>query len=123
MGYTTNTELIFYVLSLFHQLTMQFGFSLPMNFSRTAQLYASLLRLNNVLQAEELNKTDDKTTEKPSVVMKEVSFRLANKDILEGISMNISNPGLTVVTGSVGSGKSSLLKVILHDYHPVSKGE
>lgn len=123
MGYETSTELIFYVLSLFHQLNMQFGLSLPINFSKTAQLYASLIRLNKVLQAEELKKSDDETTEKPLILLKEVSFRLSNKDILEGVSINISNSGLTVVTGPVGSGKSSLLKVILQDYNPVSKGK
>lgn len=123
MGYKTNTELIFYVLSLFHQLNMQFGISLPINFSKTAQLYASLIRLNKVLQAEELKKSDDESTEKPLILLKEVSFRLSNKDILEGISVNISNFGLTVVTGPVGSGKSSVLKVILQDYNPISKGK
>lgn len=124
MGYKTNTELIFYVNSLFSQLNMQFGVSLPSNFSRAAQLYVSLVRLNKVLQAEELKKTeDDELVEKPSVLMKDVSFTYDNKEILKGIAMNITNPGLTVVTGPVGSGKSALLKVLLQDYQPVTEGK
>lgn len=102
---------------------MQFGFALPGNFSRAAQLYASIIRLNMVLQAEELKKTDEETTEKPSVLLKDASFSLSKKDILKGISLNVTKNGLTVVTGPVGSGKSSLLKVILQDFHPVSEGE
>lgn len=122
LGYSTNTELIFYVLNLFNQLNRQFGFALPLNFSRIAQLYASLSRINKVLKAEEVNKTLDDNAENPMVALKSVSFRLANKDILKNISMNIPKPGLTVVSGTVGSGKSSLLKIILQDY-PVSEGE
>lgn len=123
MGYSTNAELIFYVLNLFNQLNFQFGHSLPINFSKTAQLYASLFRLNKVLQAEELHKTDDESTEKPLVLMKDASFGLGNKDILKGVSINITKPGLTVVTGPVGSGKTSLLKIILQDYNPVTDGK
>lgn len=122
LGYSTNTEFIYYILNLFNQLNAHIGLSLPINFSRTAQLYASLLRLNKVLQADELKETEDEITEKPSILMKDTSFRLENKHILKGISLKITNPGLTLVTGAVGSGKSSLLKIILHDYQPVSEG-
>lgn len=122
MGYSTNTELIYYILNLFGQINFQFGISLPLSFSRTAQLYASLVRLDKVLQGDELSKTDDDIAEKPLVMMKDASFSLEDKHILDGISMNVSNSGLTLVTGLVGSGKSSLLKVILQDY-PVSQGK
>lgn len=115
--------MIFYVLSLFHQLNMQFGISLPINFSKTAQLYASLQRLNKVLQAEELMKRNEGLSkEKPSISLKDVGIMLGNKDVLDSISFNIANSGLTVITGPVGSGKSSLLKAILRDYSPLSKG-
>lgn len=101
---------------------MQVGITLPMSFSRCAQLYASIQRLNEVLQSEELKRIDEDITETPAVLLKDASFCLGDKYILRGISMNISKPGLTVVTGSVGSGKSSLLKVILKDY-PNSEGK
>lgn len=124
MGYKTDTEMIFYVNQLFSQLNLQFGMSLPSNFSKSAQLYASLLRLNEVLRADELKNTiDEELVEKPTVLLKDVSFRFGEKEILKGITVNINNPGLTVVTGSVGSGKSSLLKVMLQDYQPISEGK
>lgn len=123
LGYKTNTELIYYVLNLFNTLNMQFGFSLPINFSRTAQLYASFQRLNKVLQCDELKKSTDTATEKSVVSIENMTFRLGNKTILNGISMNVNYPGLTVVTGPVGSGKSSLLKIILQDYQPISEGK
>lgn len=123
MGYETNTELIYYVSSLFSQLNMQFGVAVPNAFVRIAQIIVSIQRLNKVLQADELERPEDESTEKPIVLMKDVGFKLGNKDILSGITMNIFNPGLTVVTGPVGAGKSSLLRVILKDYYPVSEGQ
>lgn len=122
MGYKTSTELIFYVNTLFTQLQENFGMGLPLSFSKIAQLYVSLQRFNKVLVAEELPQTEEDISEWPSVVMKEASFSVGNKEILRGVSMNVTNSELTVVTGSVASGKSSLLKVILGDYQPLTYG-
>lgn len=60
---------------------------------------------------------------KPTISLTNVHFNIGNKQILHDISMNISRPGLIVITGSVGSGKSSLLKVILRDYQPINRGK
>lgn len=116
MGNEANTELIFYILSLFNQLTMAFGRTLPLNFSRTAQFFASLMRLDKTLRADELEKTSSECVDKPSIMLRGVTLRLNNKTVLDGITVSVSEPGLTVVTGPVGSGKSSLLKVILREY-------
>lgn len=123
MGYKTDTEMIFYVLQLFNQLSTTIGLTLPANFSRTSQFYAAIIRLDNVLLAKELDKADNDASDKPSVVLRDVSFDLGNREILQNISMTITKPGLTMVTGAVGSGKSSLLKIILQDYQPVKTGK
>lgn len=122
MGYETNTEFIFYILSLFNQLTMSFGMQLPLNFSRTAQVVAAFIRIDKVLNGEELEKIPKETTENPSVLLRGVAYRLNDKKILHGVSVSIIEPGLSVITGPVGSGKSSLLKVILGEYHPLLDG-
>lgn len=123
MGYETNTELIFYLLQLFKHLSNTFGSTLPANFTKTAQLYACIIRLNEVLQADEITKCDTEYYEKPSIILENVCYHIGNKTILNGITMSITNPGLTIVTGPVGSGKSSLLKIILRDYQPLMKGK
>lgn len=123
MGYHTNAELIFYILQLFNHLANSFGSTLPANFTKTAQFWASAVRLNKLLQAEELRKYEYVYEEKPSVVLRDISFQLGARDILSDISLQITSPGLTVVTGSVGSGKSTLLKVILRDYQPLKGGK
>lgn len=122
MGYSTNTEFVYYIMTLVNQLTVEVGFALPGNLSRIASIYASIERLNNVLQSEELDISNFEHSEKPAILLKDVSFKVREKEILEDICLNITKPGLTVVTGPVGSGKSSLLKVILKEYQPVSDG-
>lgn len=123
MGYQTSTELIFYILQLFNHMSSSFGSVLPANFTKSAQFYASVVRLNKVLQAEELVKFDNEFAEMPVVFVKNVLFEMENREILRNVSMSITYPGLNVVTGSVGSGKSSLLKIILRDYQPLKEGK
>lgn len=123
MGYKTNIELIFYVLQLFNQISSTFGYTIPTNFSKVAQCYASLIRLNAVLHSEDMDHLEYKESEKPSISLNDVCFTIRSKNILNRISMKINNPGLTILTGPVGSGKSSLLKIVLKDYQAVIKGK
>lgn len=123
MGYQTSVELIFYILQLFNQLSHTFGSTLPKNFSKVAQFCACVKRLDDVFNGEEMEKFASERTPKPTVSLSSVCFNAGNKQILKDISMDISRPGLVVVTGSVGSGKSSLLKVILKDYQPINRGK
>lgn len=124
-GNKPNAETVFYIFNLFNQINSQYGLSLPLYFSRISQLLASFQRLDEVLQANEMNKPQEKynENEKPCIILEDVSVSLMNNELLKGITVNISSPGLHVITGSVGSGKSSLLKVILREYHPVQEGK
>lgn len=123
MGYTTDTELIYYVLNLFSEMKIYFGTTLPLGLSKIAQMYSSVGRLGNLLEIEEMHKSYNEFTGKPSVVLKDVSFRLGDKQILNEVSLNVTKCGLTVVTGIVGSGKSSLLNILLQEYHPDPEGK
>lgn len=123
LGYTTNTEMLFYVLSLFHQLTHALSIMLPMNMGRIAQFRASFIRLNKVLQSEVLKTIDTGESKGDgSIEAKGAAFGIKDKEIVSEITFRIDKPSLTVVSGVVGSGKSSLLKVILQDY-PITSGK
>lgn len=122
LGYSTNTELTFYILTLFTQLDFQFGISLPQHCLRIAQLCASFPRISKFLQAEEINQPDYERSNDLLVSMKNVSLSLGKKEILKDISISVGYPGLTVVTGPVGCGKTSLFKVLLKEYQSVSGG-
>nr|CAI5851682.1 unnamed protein product [Callosobruchus analis] len=122
MGNTTSTEMIFYVLSLFQQLTTALGVMLPVNMGKVAQFRAAFIRLNKVLQAEELEKIqEEKFTGDPHIEAKAANVKIDGKEVLKDITFDIKF-GLTIVSGLVGAGKSSLLKFILRDY-PMTSGK
>ncbi|KAJ8925147.1 hypothetical protein NQ315_001332 [Exocentrus adspersus] len=121
LGYTTNTELIFYVLSIFHQLQVSFGIIIPMNLSKIADFRAAFIRLDKMLQAGEIEAVEENLGN-PSIYLKDVSVHIRDKEILKDVSLKVTTSSLILVTGAVGSGKSSLLKAILQDY-PKSKGD
>lgn len=121
MGHTTNTELVYYLLNLFDQLSLIFGYYLPTTLGKVAQTLTSLERIDNLLTADDMPKNENEFTNKPSIEMHGCGFQFVNKYILKDISLNIARKGLTVVTGQVGAGKSILLRVMLGDF-PVSEG-
>ncbi|CAH1183388.1 unnamed protein product [Phaedon cochleariae] len=122
LGYTPEAELIFYVLTLYRDLNHTLGIILPLGLGRAAEVYTSIVRIDKVLNGEELHPEykRDEASATPLVELKDAAVKIRDAIILKGISLSIK-PGVTMVTGTVGSGKSSLLKAILQDY-PLSGG-
>lgn len=123
MGYSTDTEMIFYMITLFKDLEYNLGTLIPWGMAQAADLYASVVRINRVLVAEELQHIEG-TYEKmsdPFVEMENSTVHINSHEILKDISFRAES-GLTVITGNVGSGKSSFLKAILQDY-PLTSGK
>lgn len=123
MGYTTNTEMVFYMISLFKDLEYNLGTLIPWGMGQAAQLHSSVVRINRVLVGEELKYfpvVKDKVSD-PHVEIKNADVQIQDHEILKNINYT-TNSGLTIVTGAVGSGKSSFLKAILQDY-PLSNGK
>lgn len=122
MGYATNTEMIFYMVTLFKDLEYNLGTLIPWGMGQAAHLYSAVVRINKVLIAEELKPltTTPENNIQPYVEGKNVTVHINKFEILKDLSF-IVECGLTVVTGTVGSGKSSFLKTILQDY-PLTRG-
>ncbi|KAJ8965824.1 hypothetical protein NQ314_003891, partial [Rhamnusium bicolor] len=122
MGYSANTELIFYILSIFKDLKFTLGIMIPTGIGYAGEMYAAIMRINKILIADELppNSENDGPNLKPLIELKEATVHMNGNTILKNIYFR-SDSGLTLVTGTVGSGKSSLLKTILKDY-PLTKG-
>lgn len=121
MGNDTNTELIFYISSVFHELTMAMGIMIPMNMSKTAEFFASLRRINKVFQCQEISKIENIYKE-ALIDINDVTVEMKNAKVLDDVSLKITKPGLHVITGSVGSGKSSIFQVII-GLHNLTEGK
>ncbi|XP_057662641.1 probable multidrug resistance-associated protein lethal(2)03659 [Diorhabda carinulata] len=116
LGNETNTELIFYVQSLFHEITMAMGIMIPLNMGRTAELVASLNRINAVFGCQEISKIE-RIYKEALIDINNVTVEVKDKKVLDDVSLKISKPGLHVITGVVGAGKSSIFKVIIGLHH------
>lgn len=123
MGYSTDTEMIFYMITLFKDLEYNLGILIPWGMGQSAQLYSSVVRINKVLVAEELKsiKRPKRKVQDPFIDVKNCSVDVKDHKILTDITFRVES-GLTIITGTVGSGKSSLLKTILQDY-PLTDGK
>lgn len=121
-GGTADAQTMFYIITLFKDLKSSLGVHIPHGMARAAEFYSAMTRINKVISGEELKpkKCSDEPTDRPFVELKDATVYIRNIEILKSVSLEIDS-GLILVTGSVGSGKSSLLKAILQDY-PLSIG-
>ncbi|KAF7282019.1 hypothetical protein GWI33_003585, partial [Rhynchophorus ferrugineus] len=118
---TANAGVIFYAMKVFGDIRQSISMLIPFGLGRGAELYAATQRINKVLCSEELDEDDGKTIDLPRVKLSNVTVSIKGNTILKNISTELK-PGLTIVTGPLGSGKSSLLKLFLKDY-PVTEGK
>ncbi|CAH0564200.1 unnamed protein product [Brassicogethes aeneus] len=125
MGNIASPELIFYVFRQFLTISHSVGVDIPAGLTQYAEFRAALLRINRILVAEELKETTDQdeigNIENPKIDLRHVSVHIKDCEAIKNVTLTIE-PGLTVITGSLGCGKSSLLKTILQDY-PKTKGD
>ncbi|XP_019874101.2 probable multidrug resistance-associated protein lethal(2)03659 isoform X2 [Aethina tumida] len=119
-GHTTDVEMVFYILTCVEGLRNILAIDIPYGLSRGADMYAALLRISKVLNSEEVqDHANLDKTEKPIVELCNVSVSIKERKVLRRIDLRVES-GLVLVTGTVGCGKSSLIKTLLRDYPPES---
>lgn len=121
-GNSLDAKKLFYIMSIFRELRQSLGIIIPYSMGRAAAFYSSVIRINKVLRGDELRPkmSSEKPTSKPMIELKDAVVHVRDIEILNKISFK-TDSGLTLVTGTVGSGKSSLLKAMLQDY-PLTSG-
>ncbi|KAJ8978875.1 hypothetical protein NQ317_001204 [Molorchus minor] len=94
MGYTTNTELLFYVLTLFNELNGSFGIMIPYYICKIAEFKASFIRLNTFLQNREAQAQEEPEdgNGKPSIELKDVGVKINDNEVLKEVNLHIKKP-------------------------------
>lgn len=116
-----NAQTIFYIMRQFGTLRYAVALSLSLGLTRVAEFVASLTRIEKVLNSEELHDSVDKPDDDPQIELRNMSVSINKHQILKEINLKC-NAGLTILSGQLGCGKSSLIKVILKDI-PIDIGE
>ncbi|XP_066258502.1 ATP-binding cassette sub-family C member 4-like [Euwallacea similis] len=120
-GHTIEAETIYYVQACLGAIRLSIAQLIPFGITQTADMLASLRRIQWFLDAEEVKNSASQSSDRPSLYLDRVEVTVAGKEVLKSVSLNI-NEGLLLITGNVGSGKTALLKTILGEY-PLSGGE
>ncbi|CAH1235672.1 unnamed protein product [Diabrotica balteata] len=118
-----DASVIFFITVHYENIVLFFGFLLPNSVGTFAEFSVVIKRINRVLIAEELKQEDQSKLNnvKPYVELKNVTVCIGKEEVLSNVSFK-ADSGLTLVTGKVGSSKSTLLKSILKEY-PLSNGD
>lgn len=113
---TIDAEIVFYVMKCYGDIKRSMAMLIPIGLSRGAELYASAYRINKILNSEELEENDNNDYDKPKIILSEAGVSIKGNPILKNVSLKLKKPELTIVTGPLGCGKSSLLKLMMKDY-------
>ncbi|KAF5303209.1 hypothetical protein FQA39_LY10122 [Lamprigera yunnana] len=120
LGYHITPEKAFVVTGCFASLQSMITVYIPLSISQLSDLKASLLRLSNFLNLNEIkSKRSTIVCQSPNVYIKDGVIEIENKVILKDVNLNIP-VGLTALTGTIGVGKSTLLNLILGDINKTS---
>ncbi|KAL3286637.1 hypothetical protein HHI36_001136 [Cryptolaemus montrouzieri] len=126
MGHTLSAELVFYLYTSYDNLEDTIIGVIPVSISQVGETIASLKRYDAFFNAEEttnctLITLDQKLPRLPQVSFCDVVVKLQKMVVLNNITVDMK-PGLNIIVGNVGSGKSLLLKTILREYE-ISSGK
>lgn len=117
LGYDITAEKIFVVITCYTTLRFYLSFGIPLGVSNLAEASASANRIVKLLKQPSLDyvNVSGEKEKTPTVKLTNVVAALSpSKTIFDKINLDIDR-GIVALTGPLGSGKSSLLKVILHD--------
>ncbi|CAH1105159.1 unnamed protein product [Psylliodes chrysocephalus] len=119
-GHYTDAETIYYIQNCYLSLKTYIQVSIPFGIAQCSDLLASLKRITEFLMAEEVVQRITHTRS-PRVFMKHVASKIKETEVLRDISFNLEK-GVLLITGNLGSGKSSIIKTLLGEY-PVTGGQ
>ncbi|CAG9858341.1 unnamed protein product [Phyllotreta striolata] len=122
LGHEINASIVFSLAQAFNLLQNGVAIWFPMAVSQGAEALVSIRRLQEFLSLEELEEPRIEKTSKKGIILNAVNARWFDTPTLSNVSFNIPPGTLCAVVGPVGSGKSSLLQLLLGEL-PSSTGD
>lgn len=134
MGNDPNAYYVFVITSFYNSLRQVMTNQLPQGMTLLAELNVSIRRIQSLLEYEEIEQVKEKSENIPnsSYLGEQSGICIRNatakwdltlpENTLSDVSLTVLKGELVAVIGSVGSGKSSLLQVILNEL-PLNEGE
>lgn len=141
MGNSLTAQIVFSVTAIYNVLNPIITTLFTISVTSLAEVNVSLKRMQNFMRYDEINSETDKSNgtavtenlkgqngvhkENPKIILRNVSAKWLQDSpqrTLKDINLNVINNQLLAIIGPVGSGKSSLLNVILKEL-PASEGE
>ncbi|XP_056631845.1 probable multidrug resistance-associated protein lethal(2)03659 isoform X2 [Diorhabda sublineata] len=130
------TSTYVYTITSYYRILTSFIMFFPHAISQVSELKTSICRLQTYLLLEEnkkseinrgfaenfITKSEWESKQNVGIEFHNVSAKWVTshtENNLKNVTMNISSPGLVAIVGSVGSGKSSFLQVILQELEPI----
>lgn len=118
LGNDITAEKIFAVITCYATLRWYLSIGVPLGVSNLAEASAAINRIAKLVKQPSLiepNVDNDKVNVTPSIKLSNVVASLGpSKTFFDKINIELER-GIIALTGPLGSGKSSLLKVILND--------
>lgn len=90
--------------------------------SQIQSALGAMNRITDLLNQTEEVELDNKiiNTPKGNVVLKDVCFGYGNKEVLHNININIKSGQMVAIVGPTGSGKTTLINLLMNFYTPTS---
>lgn len=119
LGNNITAELVYFIMSCFGKLRHLLSILLPLGITFGAEVNATIIRLNTLLDSEELPfprpNIDLTGNKEPKIVLNNITIKIKKAEIFKNTSITL-NKGLNILVGHIGSGKSTFLKTLLQNY-------
>ncbi|KAK9870545.1 hypothetical protein WA026_008107 [Henosepilachna vigintioctopunctata] len=121
-GHTLSAEIVYYVATCFQKLRRTLAYIIPACIGISAEFISCVRRLELILHADEIEHNphfSPNSISTPIIQFNSADTASADIKILKNLNMKLES-GLNILTGPVGSGKSSLFKAILGEHETVA---
>ncbi|XP_045470438.1 ATP-binding cassette sub-family C member 4-like isoform X2 [Harmonia axyridis] len=117
LGHSLTPGVVYYVQSSYQKLRFILTYLITLSMTEMAELLASFNRIENLFKAEEYQPSRHyrQTYIMTRILVRNAHVKLGDQEILRDLTFNLEN-GLNIIAGPVGSGKSTLVKALLHEY-------